>query len=309
VLKQFVEERNPATIHVNISRTFAFSDGLSAGENDGMRAALGPAWSARLRSNDMLALELIATRLPEEEVVFRRMNEVVWGIIDTAFSRVVITPGVTRTQDVVWWMRQKVNDLGLGSWFQPSVDVQRTGVTAEQLGDNPVIQRGDVLHCDFGIVAYRLTTDTQHMGYVLREGETTVPAGIQRALENSNKLQDIVTSEIKPGRTGNEILRASLARMKAEGINGTVYTHPIGTHGHGAGPLIGLWDYQDGVPGRGDAKVIPSMWFSIELQATTPVPEWNGQPVRSAQEEDIIVDAAGNVRWAFQRQTRFWLVR
>jgi len=144
---------------------------------------------------------------------------------------------------------------------------------------------------------------------VLREGETTVPAGIQRALENSNKLQDIVTSEIKPGRTGNEVLRASLARMKAAGIDGTVYTHPIGTHGHGAGPLIGLWDYQEGVPGRGDAKVIPSMWFSIELQATTPVSEWNGQPVRSAQEEDIIVDSAGNVRWANQRQTKFWLVR
>ena len=309
VLKRLIEEKAPRAIHVNISRTFAFSDGLSAGENEGMRAALGPAWSAKMKSNDALALELIATRQPAEEVVFRKMNEVVWGIIDTAFSSVVITPGVTRTQDVVWWMRQKVNDLGLGSWFQPSVDVQRMGVTAEQLGDNPVIQRGDVLHCDFGIVAYRLTTDTQHMGYVLREGETTVPAGIQRALLNSNALQDIVTSEIKPGRTGNEILRASLTRMKAAGIDGTVYTHPIGTHGHGAGPLIGLWDYQEGVPGRGDARVIPSMWFSIELQATTPVPEWNNQPVRSAQEEDIIVDAAGVVRWAFQRQTRFWLVK
>ena len=309
VLKQLVDEKNPRTIHVNTSRTFAFSDGLSAGENEGMRAALGPAWSARMKSNDALALELIATRLPEEEVVFRKMNELVWGIIDTAFSSAVITPGATRTSDVVWWMRQKVNDLGLGTWFQPSVDVQRMGVPAEQLGDNPIIQRGDVLHCDFGIVAYRLATDTQHMGYVLKDGETTVPAGIQRALENSNKLQDIVTSEIRPGRTGNEILRASLARMKAAGIDGTVYTHPIGMHGHGAGPLIGLWDYQDGVPGRGDAKVVPSMWFSIELQATTPVAEWSGFPVRSAQEEDVIVDAAGNVRWANQRQTTFWLVR
>jgi Xaa-Pro aminopeptidase len=237
------------------------------------------------------------------------MQEVVWGIIDTAFSNVVITPGVTRTQDVVWWMRQKVNDLGLGSWFQPSVDVQRMGASAEQLGDNPIIERGDVLHCDFGLVAYRLNTDTQHMGYVLREGETDVPAGIQRALENSNKAQDIVMSEIRPGRTGNEILRAARSRMRASGIDGTVYTHPIGIHGHGAGPLIGLWDYQEGVPGRGDAKVIPSMWFSIELQATTPVPEWNGQPVRSAQEEDAIVGADGEPRWALRRQTKYWLIR
>jgi hypothetical protein len=206
-------------------------------------------------------------------------------------------------------MRQKVNDLGLGSWFQPSVSVQRRGVSDAELGDNPVIQRGDVLHCDFGIVAYRLTTDTQHMGYVLREGETEVPAGIRRALENSNRLQDIVMGELRAGRTGNEILRASLAKMRAAGIDGTVYSHPIGTHGHGAGPLIGLWDRQDGVPGRGDVKVIPNMWYSIELQATTAVPEWNGQRVRSAQEEDAVVGADGVPRWALKRQTEFWLVR
>jgi len=309
VLKKLVDERKPRTIAINVSRTFAFSDGLSAGELDGMRDALGPEWASKFQSNDGLALDVIATRLPEEEVVFRRMTEVVWGIIDTAFSNAVITPGVTRTADVVWWMRQKVNDLGLGTWFQPSVEVQRMGATDEQLGNNPVIQRGDVLHCDFGFVAHRLNTDTQHMGYVLRVGETGVPAGIQRALENSNKLQDIVLTEIRPDRTGNEILRASLARMKAVGVDGTVYTHAIGMHGHGAGPLIGLWDYQDGVPGRGDAKVIPSMWFSIELQATTPVPEWNGQRVRSAQEEDAIVGADGKLRWAYQRQTRYWLVK
>jgi Xaa-Pro aminopeptidase len=308
VLKRVVEERKPKAITVNVSRTWAFADGLSAGELEGMRAALGPTLSARFTRRDALALDLISTRLPEEEAVFRRMNEIVWGIIDTAFSNAVITPGVTRTQDVVWWMRQKVNDLGLGTWFQPSVEVQRMGATDEQLGDNPVIQRGDVLHCDFGITAYRLNTDTQHMGYVLREGETDAPAGLLRALENSNTLQDIVMSEIRPGRSGNEILRASLVRMRADGIDGTVYTHPIGMHGHGAGPLIGLWDYQEGVPGRGDAKVIPSMWFSIELQATSPIPEWNGQRVRSAQEEDAIVGADGAIRWALQRQTKYWLV-
>ena len=309
VLKRLIEERKPAAITLNVSRTWAFADGLSAGELEGMRAALGPAWASRFKRVDALALDLIATRLPEEEAVFRRMNQLVWGIIDTAFSRAVITPGETRTQDVVWWMRQRVNDLGLGSWFQPSVSVQRMGVGDAELGDNPVIQRGDVLHCDFGIVAHRLNTDTQHMGYVLRDGESDVPAGIQRALASSNTLQDIVVSELRPGRTGNEILLASLARMRQAGIDGTVYSHPVGMHGHGAGPLIGLWDYQDGVPGRGDAKVIPSMWYSIELQATTPVPEWNGQPVRSAQEEDVVVGADGKVSWAYQRQTRFWLVR
>jgi len=309
VLKKEIEKRNPKSIAINVSTVFAFTDGLSAGELEGMSKALGPTWTSKFKHADDLALELIATRLPEETKRYADLQRVVWGIIDTAFSNVVITPGVTRTEDVVWWMRQKVNDLGLGTWFQPSVELQRRGATDASLGDNPIIQKGDVLHCDFGITALRLNTDTQHMAYVLRDGETAPPPGLQLALRNSNKLQDIVMAEIKPGRTGNEILRASLAKAKAMGIEGTVYTHPIGMHGHGAGPLIGLWDYQDGVPGRGDAKVIPNMWFSIELQATTRVPEWGNQPVRSAQEEDAVVDANGNTRWALARQTEYHLIR
>jgi len=308
-LRKVIEERNPRTIATNVSRVFAFSDGLSAGEMEGMREALGDKWTSRFVRHDGMALDLIATRLPDEAAFYKRMQEVAWGIIDTAFSSVVITPGVTRTEDVVWWMRQRVHDLGLGSWFQPSVEVQRKGATDAQLGANPIIQRGDVLHCDFGIVAQRLNTDTQHMGYVLREGETAPPSGLIAALRTGNRLQDIVMEEIKPGRTGNEILRSSLARMRAAGIDGTVYSHPIGMNGHGAGPLIGLWDHQEGVPGRGDAPVIPAMWFSVELQATSPVPEWNGQRVSMALEEDMVIDAAGAKTWALRRQTEFHIVR
>jgi Xaa-Pro aminopeptidase len=308
-LLRLVEEVDPQVIAINTSRDWAFADGLTAGESDAMRRAIGPKWTSRFRPAEQLAVELIETRLPEEEPTFERMNALAWSIIDTAFSAAVITPGATRTEDVVWWMRQKLNDLGLGTWFHPSVEVQRRGARAEELGDNPVIQPGDVLHCDFGLTAMGLNTDTQHMGYVLRDGEADVPAGLKRALAVSNRLQDIVAAELQPGRTGNDVLRASIDRMRAEGIDGTVYSHPIGMHGHGAGPLIGLWDRQEGVPGRGDARVLPSTWFSIELQATTAVPEWGGQPVRSAQEEDVIVGADGRVRWAHHRQTEFHVVR
>jgi Xaa-Pro aminopeptidase len=309
VLKAVIEERRPRVIGINRSTVFAFSDGLTSGELKGMTAALGETWTSRFRDAEGLPLELIAVRLPEEEAFFRRMQELVWSMTQTMFSSQVITPGTTRTSDLVWWWRQRVNDLGLDTWFQPSVDVQRRGATAESLGADPVIQRGDLLHCDVGITAARLNTDTQHLAYVLRPGESGAPEGLRRALANGNALQDIVMEEIRPGRTGNEILAAARARMQARNIDGTVYSHPIGLHGHGAGPLIGLWDYQGGVPGRGDAKVIPSMWWSIELQATTPVPEWGGQEVRMAQEEDAIVDADGRVRWALRRQDALFLVR
>jgi Xaa-Pro aminopeptidase len=308
LLTKAVAERNPRAIAVNISTTHAFSDGLTAGEWEGLSGALGEQFLPRVVRRELLPLQYLEERLPEMLPAYRRMQELVHEIIATAFSERVITPGVTRTDDVVWWMRQRLNDLGLDTWFQPSVSVQRRGV---EMGDSagPVILRGDVLHCDFGLTVLGLNTDTQHMGYVLREGETDAPAGMYAALARSNRLQDLLLEEMEPGRTGNEVLRRTRDRMRAEGIEGTVYTHPIGDHGHGAGPLIGLWDRQEGVTGRGDVPLRPSTWFSIELQATMPVAEWSGQPVRMAQEEEAYLDESGARHWVLRRQERFHLVR
>jgi hypothetical protein len=194
------------------------------------------------------------------------------------------------------------------------VSVQRPGQNARDFTatadrSSVVIERGDQLWTDFGIRAMGLSTDTQHVGYVLRPGETDAPAGLRKALANSNRLQDIVMERMKPGRTGNEVLADSLASAKAEGIQGTLYSHPIGDHGHGAGPIIGLWDRQEGVPGRGDVKFFPSTWFSIELQATTSVPEWGNMAVRSAQEEDAVMGEDGRMSWVLARQGSYHLVR
>jgi Xaa-Pro aminopeptidase len=308
LLARIVSERDPKTIAVDISHTHAFSDGLSAGEWEQLSRALPPGYLPRVMRAERLPFDYQSLRAPAMLPVYRRMMEVVWAIIDTAFSNKVITPGTTTTDDVVWWMRQRVNDLGLGTWFHTDVDVQRRGqdLTGAEV---VVIQRGDVLHCDFGITALGLNTDTQHMGYVLRQGERDAPEGLKRALLNSNRLQDILLAEMRPGRTGNEVLHSALGAMRAAGINGTIYTHPVGDRGHGAGPLIGLWDHQEGVPGRGDVPLLPATWFSIELQATTPVPEWGGQLVRSAQEEDAELGTDGTMRWILRRQTAFHLVK
>ncbi len=305
LLARVIRERDPRRIAVNIAHEHNFADGLSAGEWRQMRDALGEDLTSRVVREPRLAIDYLALRVPSMTQVYRRMQLVVHDIITAAFSNQIITPGTTTTDDVVWWMRQRVNDLGLGSWFQPSISIQRNGGEPE----SNVIQRGDVLHCDFGIVALGLATDTQHMAYVLREGESNAPKGLQRALANSNKLQDILLEEMRVGRAGNEVLTAVLARMRSAGLNGTMYTHPIGDHGHGAGPLIGLWDRQDGVPGRGDVPVLANMWFSTELQVTTPIPEWGGQPVRMMQEEEAEVTPGGEVRWVLRRQTELHLIR
>jgi Xaa-Pro aminopeptidase len=312
LLRKLIDERKPATIALNISHTHAFSDGLSAGEREKLETVLSPEQLRRVVRAENLALEYVSLRLPEMLPVYRQMMEIVHELISRAFSSEVVRPGVTTNEDVTWWLRQQVNERGLGTWFQPSVRVQRavkSGIN-RLAEDGPVrIERGDVLHVDFGITAMRLNTDTQHMGYVLREGERGVPAGIKRALANANRLQDLLLERMKPGRSGNEVLADTLAAMRAEKIDGTVYTHPVGDHGHGAGPLVGLWDRQQGVPGRGDVPLLPSTWFSIELAATTPVPEWDNQGLWVGLEEDATIDERGRISWVLRRQTEFHLVR
>ena len=312
-LRKAIEQRQPSTIAIDVSHTHAFSDGLSAGEREQLESALGP-WTSKLVRAENLPLEYISLRLPEMEPNYVAMMRTVHALIARAFSNEVITPGKTTSKDVEWWLRQSVNDLGLGEWFPPTVSVQRPERKAAEFSATArptaeIIQRGDHLHVDFGIYAMGLATDTQHVGYVLKEGETDAPAGLQKALAHSNRMQDIAFEEMRPGRTGNEVLASMLAQMKKEGIEGSVYSHPINDYGHGAGPLIGLWDRQEGVPGRGDVTLLPSTWFSIELQASTPVAEWGGQKVRSAQEEDAILGPEGRMRWVLSRQAKYHLVK
>lgn len=305
LLRELIEDRDPANIALNIDPEWAFADGLHAGEREVLEEALGP-YLDRVVREPRLAMNYIALRIPEMMPRYRKVMESVHAVISEAFSNAVITPGETTTEDVIWWLRQRVQELGYQVWFQPSVDVSRQG--SGRISGDTVIQPGDLLWTDFGVVAMNLHTDTQHLGYVLKPGETEAPAGLQRCLADSNRMQELLLEEMQPGRTGNDILASTLARMSAEGITGTVYTHPIGDHGHGAGPLIGRWDGQEGVPVRGDAVLLPSTWHSIELQATRAIPEWGGEEANCRQEEEAYLDADGERHWVFRRQEGFHLV-
>jgi Xaa-Pro aminopeptidase len=306
LLRELVEDRDPAAVAVNIDETWAFADGLGAGEWEALQRALGPTYVSRVKRIPRLAVEFIAHRLPEMMPAYREREETVHAIISHAFSNAVITPGVTTTEDLQWWLREKVQELGMTTWFHPSVDVQRAGEIPAQ--GPVVIQPGDLLWTDFGTVAMNLHTDTQHLGYVLSPGETEAPAGLRQCMAASNRMQDIVLEEMEVGRTGNEILGLARARMEDEGITGTIYSHPIGDNGHGAGPLIGRWDAQEGVPVRGEIPLRASTWHSIELQARFAIPEWDGEEATCRQEEEAYVAEDGDRYWVFHRQTEFHLV-
>ena len=304
-LRKLVDERNPKVIGINESDAWNHADGLTANEKRRLMSALGP-HAARVKSAEMLAVGWLEMKLPEELEAYRHVMKVAHMVIREAFSNKVITPGKTTNDDVVWWMRQRVVNMGLGKWFQPSVTIHRQG--GVKPGEN-VIQPGDMLHCDFGIVYLGFSTDTQHNAYVLKPGETDAPAGLKAGMAAANRLQDITMRFATPGTSGNEALQSSRQLAMKEGLVPSIYWHPVGYHGHAAGPPLGMTDYQEGVPVRGDYVFQPYTWHSVELNVTHKVPEWGGQDVRFALEEDAALMPDGKWDWINGRQTEFYLIK
>lgn len=280
-LAEIISERNPKSIGINTSTHFPLADGLVKTDFDEFKASLPEIFQKRLTSAEKLAIAWIETRTQKEMILFKKLVSITHNIIDEAFSKKVIIPGKTTTDDIVWFMRQKVTDLGLETWFHPTVDIQRNKEALKSPTEsfskakkNDVIQKGDLLHCDFGITYIGLNTDCQQHAYVLLDGEDSVPNFLSEAYKKGNRLQDILSSNMKTGRTGNEILLASLQQAKSEGLRPSIYTHPLGKYGHSAGTTIGMWDSQGGVPVRGDYPLHKNTSYAIELNVTVNIPEW-----------------------------------
>jgi len=298
-LKEIIEERDPKNIGINISEIWGHADGLVVTDYEEMKESIGKKYAERLVSAEELAVGWLETRTAKEMQIYPQIVRIAHEIIAEGFSDRVIQPGVTTTEDAVWWFREKIRELKLVTWFHPSVSIQRADPesfdhlrTFDSRPEENVIIPGDLLHVDFGIQYLRLNTDTQQHAYVLRPGEREVPVYLREAFANGNRLQDIFTDNFKEGRTGNEVLSMSLEEAREKGLKPSIYTHPIGYHGHAAGTTLGMWDQQDGVPGDGDYPLHLNTAYSIELNAATFIEEW-GKEIRIMLEEDAYFDSSG----------------
>lgn len=314
-LMELIEERNPKTIGLNFSRDHNIADGLVKTDHEEFLKNLPKKYHNRIVSAEQLAVRWIETRTQREMVIYDQLVNITREIINEAFSEKVITPGITKTSEVVWWMRQKISNLGLKTWFHPTVDVQRTsednnGALYSFSGrpDNMVILPGDLVHCDMGISYLRLNTDCQQLAYVLRPNETEAPKFLRDALVEGNKAQDFLTKNMIAGRTGNAILAKSLSDAKAEGLRPTIYTHPLGSYGHSAGTTIGMWDAQGGVM-KDDGEnypLNPNTVYAIELNTKVYIPEWK-KDIRVMLEEAGFYGPEG-FRYVNGRQTQLLLI-
>ncbi|MGY1699611.1 M24 family metallopeptidase [Geodermatophilus sp. SYSU D00766] len=299
-VRRVVEQAAPRRIGVDVSASCAPADGLTVSEHRALTAALGP-WAQRLVSAEDLAVGWLETRLPEEVAALDALDRLTSRVLRQALSPAALTPGATTAADLAWWLHQRLADLGVPPWFHPGVTVQRAGVPLRDDGGVPlpavpqdaVLQPGDLVTCDAGLVSLGLATDLQRSGYLLRPGETAPPPGLQAAWTAGTRVRALTAEALVPGRTGNEVLAAARAAVDAEGLAADVYSHPVGVHGHGAGPVIGRWDDQRGSPGAGERVLHPDTVYALELAVRATVPEWGGQGVRLALEEGVVLTPSG----------------
>ena len=312
-LNEIIEERNPQKIGLNYSKYFNIADGLDKTDHDEFMANISEKNREKVVSAQKLATAWIETRTNEEMEIYRQIVTITKEIINEAFSLDVIQIGKTTTSDLEWWMRQKVTDMGLNTWFHPSVDIQRkneaNGDHLRSFSNRPlenIIQKGDLLHCDFGITYLRLNSDCQQMAYVLNDNEDNIPVYLSEAFNKANILQDILTSNFIEGNSGNQILLNSLSEAKKTGLRPSIYTHPLGSYGHSSGPTIGMWDAQGGVEGTGDYPLNVNTVYAIELNNTSFIKEW-GRDIRIMLEEAGFFGEKGH-SYVNGRQTKIKIV-
>jgi hypothetical protein len=305
-LAAIIAERNPRRIAINVSPNTAFADGLTHSQYQAFMEALPRRFRDRGTPTDELAVGWLETRTPMEMTRYPGIVRIAHAIIAEGFSDRTIRPGTTTAADLQWWYRERIAGLGLATWFHPSVEIFRRGAS-EALSGDAVIQPGDMLWTDFGITYLGLNTDTQQLAYVLRPGERDAPEGLRAGMADANRAQELLMQSFRTGLSGNQILAATLARTRAAGLRATIYSHPLGYHGHGAGASIGFWDNQAADP-RGAHRLRPDTAWSIELNVRRAVPEWDGQEIEFRLEDDAFFDGR-TVTWIDGRQTRFHLVR
>jgi len=310
-LARVIQELNPQRIGIDVSPDWAFGDGLSASLKERLVAALGPDLSSRLVSAEGLCLGWLERRSPQELSVYRHICGVAHDLIAEFFSNRVITPDVTSAEDVEWWIRQRIAQLGLEAWFQPSIDIIRSQKDATRYAERTVIRRGDLLHCDVGLKYIGLCTDMQWHAYVLREGEADAPRGLKDALRRANSAAEVFLAEFKAGRTGYEVQASAMAKAAAAGLRPLIYSHPLGFHGHAAGCVMEARPPEQAPEGSRVQMEYPlsiDTVYAVEFSSTTSVPEWEGQDVVLSYEETAAFTADG-CRFLDGRQTALILIR
>jgi hypothetical protein len=283
------------------------ADGLTASLREYLVDALGDTYGARLTSSEPLLVEYVSLHTPAEDDIEREASVATFELLRRAMSGEAISPGTSRLMDVHYWVTTEAKKQGFEFNFPASLDLQRGGARDLDDGDDPVIEPGDLLHIDYGVRSSGIVTDQQKMAYVLKPGESAAPAGLVRAFEQSTRAAEIVTGEMKVGRTGVAIKEAAEARARSEGIDLLVYSHVQGYWVHDAG-VWAIFDWPERYGAHPRFNLLGGEWMSLEFATTTEIPEWKGQKIRMMREEDLKIGTDGKIEYLSGPQDMLWTV-
>lgn len=289
---EYIRKVDPKNIGINYDPSviddFSHANGLSHFHHELLYNALDKKFRERLVSAKDVVIGWYETKTPWEVSFYKTMCVTAHELIKEFYSNEVIIPDVTERDDVRWWIVEKINAMGLNSWFFPSIDIIRSPANIEKYGRDNIIRRGDLLHCDVGIEYMGMTTDMQHLAYVCNIDEDDAPEGLKKVYTQGLRFQQITLEEMVEGRTGNEILKIVLERGNSEGLRPWMYSHPVNYFGHGSGMTIGRTENQEFLPGSGEHPLYNNTTYALEFSVTGAVPEWDNTDVRMGFEENMI---------------------
>lgn len=307
-----ISEFAPRKIAINYSDTWGHADGMSKSNYSRLIRLLGPSLSNKVVSAEALAVSWLETRTPIEIEAYRKTLSVSRKILESVLLSNSVAVGETTITELKWKLVQKVSDLGLSLWFQPFVSIKRSDAVESKYGNLndsvEVIQAGDIVYLGLGISYLGFNSDTQENAYILRKGESKVPKYLSAALKNSVALQNIIARSFKVGLTGNQVLKSIQCKAKLLGIDATIYSHPIGLHGHGAGAIVGLWEQQNEVKKGGDKTLSENTAYAIEGTTHLSVPEWGTDKLSISLAHVAFFDGK-NMEFLAPRQSRFHIVQ
>ena len=317
VLPELYEQYKPSKIAISIGARRGVQRSLTHDTYNFLAEKMGPEAAQHFVPAADLIEDYLATRIPEEFDTYTTMVELTDQLTRRALSNEVITPGKTTVGDIRRWLYDALGRNSVGTWFQPDLRVQRHGKKNDTsrgfLAVSPesiIIERGDVLHLDFGITYMGLNTDWQKMAYMLRVGEKEPSAGLKHAMKNTNELQDALTLRAaRPDRIAGDVYNQAMEEMKQKGIEAQIYSHPVGNQGHGLGPSIDFRAAQREDMAANQAKRLrKGSYLSVELNTQTAVPEWDNQKVYIMMEDDAYLTDEG-YKFFRPRQEQFYLVK
>lgn len=297
-LAQFVRARDPKRIGVNMSEQMGTADGLSYTMFQHVRETLGAPFAERLVSAERVVSDFRSTRVAAEIVAFGEAAGIAAQLAERALSNEVMTPGTTTLEDAAWWLQDQLLARGLGSAFDmPSVYVTGPdGIVATS--NQYVLQRGDVVMIDWGVVLMNMATDVKRVAYVLKPGETRPPASIQSAFDKALAVRAVLKPALQPGRTAAETMQAMDQALAAAGYGVIAFNrpntdartdvvygfHPVGNAGHDVGPSMTTWQ-----PLQQTFTLHRQHMFSFEYFAYSPIEEWGGKKLRVPIEDNAIL--------------------